>query len=77
LTIGPRASFALGVDPIRFAGAIRHWNPEKASGLVVIDIPPELVPSIGGLKQQRVRGVIGGAPSSPRTSCRPAAAGSR
>ena len=51
----------MGVEPIRFAGAIRHWNPEKASGLAVVDIPPVLVPSIGGLKQQRVRGAIGGA----------------
>ena len=61
LTSDALASFALGVKPIRFAGAIRHWNPEKASGLAVVDIPPEHVPGIGGLKQQRVRGAIGGA----------------
>ena len=49
------------MDPIRFAGPIRHWNPEKASGLAVVDIPGEHLPAIGGLKQQRVHGTIGGA----------------
>jgi hypothetical protein len=45
---------------IRFSATIRHWNPEKASGLAVADIPTEHVAAIGGLKQQRVRGTIGG-----------------
>lgn len=49
------------MDPIRFTGPIRHWNPEKASGLAVIDVPAEHVPAIGGLKQQRVHGRIGSA----------------
>jgi uncharacterized protein DUF1905 len=48
------------VGAIRFAGRIRHWNPEKASGLAVVDVPGEHVPAIGGLKQQRVHGRIGG-----------------
>jgi len=47
------------VDPIRFRSEIRYWNPEKRSGLAVADIPGEHVASIGGLKQQRVRGRIG------------------
>jgi hypothetical protein len=49
------------MDRIRFRAAIRYWNPEKASGLAVADIPAEHVAAIGGLKQQRVRGTIGGA----------------
>jgi Domain of unknown function (DUF1905) len=49
------------MDPIRFTGSIRHWDPAKASGLAVVDIPAEHVPTIGGLKQQRARGSIGGA----------------
>jgi hypothetical protein len=49
------------MDPIRFAGQIRYWNPEKASGLAVADIPESHVQVLGGLKQQRVRGTIGGA----------------
>jgi Domain of unknown function (DUF1905) len=49
------------MDPIRFIGHIRYWNPEKASGLAVSDVPAEHVAALGGLKQQRVRGIIGGA----------------
>jgi hypothetical protein len=49
------------MDPIRFTGTIRYWNPEKGSGLAVADIPAEHVPAIGGLKQQKVRGTLGGA----------------
>ena len=48
-------------DTIRFRASIRHWNPEKKTGLAVADIPAEHVPAIGGLKQQRVHGRIGGA----------------
>ena len=48
------------MDTIRFSAAIRYWNEEKASGLAVADIPAELVPAFGGLKQQRVGGTIGG-----------------
>jgi len=49
------------MDPIRFRSAIRYWNPEKQSGLAVADIPGEHIAAMGGLKQQRVRGRIGGA----------------
>jgi hypothetical protein len=48
------------MEPIRFASAIRYWNPEKASGLAVADVPADLIPAFGGLKQQRVAGTIGG-----------------
>jgi Domain of unknown function (DUF1905) len=48
------------MDPIRFTGQIRYWNPEKASGLAVADVPPSLVDAFGGLKQQRVHGRMGG-----------------
>jgi len=43
-----------------FDKAIRYWNPDKASGLAVIDIPVDHVPALGGLKQQRVRGTLRG-----------------
>lgn len=49
------------MEPIRFAGQIRYWNPERASGLAVVDIPAGEMQALGGLKQQRVRGTIGGA----------------
>lgn len=48
------------MDPIRFAGQIRFWDPSKGSGLAVVDLPAEHIPAIGGLRQQRVRGTIGG-----------------
>lgn len=49
------------MEPIRFTGEIRYWNPEKAGGLAVSDIPSEHVAALGGLKQQRVRGKIASA----------------
>jgi len=45
---------------MRFQGTIRYWNPDKESGLAVIDIPVDHVPALGGLKQQRVRGTLRG-----------------
>ena len=49
------------MEPIRFAGKIRFWNEERASGLAVADIPASQIQAIGGLKQQHVRGTLGGA----------------
>lgn len=49
------------MEPIEFSGAVRHWNPEQASGLAVVDVPAEHIHAIGGLRQQRVRGTICGA----------------
>jgi hypothetical protein len=48
------------VGSIRFSAQIRFWDPAKAGGLAVVDVPAPLVPGFGGLKQQRVRGTIGG-----------------
>ena len=49
------------VDPIRFCARIRYWDPAKSSGLAVVDIPVEHIPTLGGLKQQRARGSLAGA----------------
>ena len=49
------------MEPLRFTGQIRHWNPDKQSGLAVVDVPTEHVASVGGLRQQRVRGRMAGA----------------
>lgn len=46
-------------DPHRFRGTIRYWRPEKAGGLAVVDIPADIATALGGLKQMRVRGVLG------------------
>ena len=48
------------MDAVRFTATIRHWNPEKGSGLAVADVPAEHVSALGGLKQQRVHGAING-----------------
>ncbi len=48
------------MEKIRFEGQIRYWNPERSSGLAVVDIPGPHVDALGGLKQQRVRGTVGG-----------------
>lgn len=48
------------MEPIRFAGPIRFWDPATSSGLAVIDIPAAHVQALGGLKQQRVQGTLGG-----------------
>ena len=48
------------MEPIRFTGQIRYWNPDKMSGLSVADVPPDAVAAIGGLKQQRIRGTVAG-----------------
>ena len=50
------------MDPLRFTGLVRYWDPEKSKGLAVADIPPSLIPAFGGLKQQRVRGLVRGVP---------------
>ena len=49
------------MESVRFTGRIRYWNPDKGAGLAVTEIPPQHVPALGGLKQQRVRGRIGDA----------------
>jgi len=50
------------MDPVRFETRIRYWNPERASGLAVADIPAEHHAALGGLRQQRVSGTVNGAP---------------
>jgi hypothetical protein len=43
-----------------FSAVIRRWRPDATGGLAVIDLPPERVEALGGLKQLRVRGTING-----------------
>jgi hypothetical protein len=48
------------MEPIRFRGQVRYWDPAKSSGLSVVEIPTEHIGTLGGLKQQRVHGRIDG-----------------
>ena len=66
-------AFPVAVEPIRFLGQIRYFKPELSSGLAVVDVPPEQVQALGGLRQQRVRGSIG--PAAFASSLMPAGSG--
>lgn len=46
------------VDPLKLEGTIRYWDPDRNSGLAVIEVPTSLIAAFGGLKQQRVSGSI-------------------
>ena len=54
-------------DSIRFTGRIRRWDEAKPGGLAVVDIPTELVATLGGRRQMRVAGTIAGAPFTGST----------
>ena len=43
-----------------FRSTVRYFRPEKASGLTVADVPPEVTARLGGLKQLRVRAIVDG-----------------
>jgi hypothetical protein len=43
-----------------FGRPIRYWRPGQPGGLAVAEVPTEHIASLGGLKQQRVRGAING-----------------
>jgi hypothetical protein len=45
----------------RFSGTIRFWRPESEGGLAVVDVPPDVTATLGGLKQKKVRGTLNGA----------------
>lgn len=51
----------------RFIGKVRYFRPDKASGLAVIDVPKSVATALGGLKQQRVKGMINGVEFSSNT----------
>jgi len=48
-------------DPAVFRGRVRWWDPAKGGGLAVIDVPAALVAGLGGRKQVRLAGSLGGA----------------
>jgi Domain of unknown function (DUF1905) len=47
-------------DQRSFRATVRYFRPEKASGLTVADVPPDVTASLGGLKQLRVRAIVNG-----------------
>ena len=49
-------------ERVQFRGRIRYWDEAAGKGLAVVDVPDELVEILGGRKQYRVSGTLGGAP---------------
>ena len=45
-------------EEIRFQGRVRHWREDPPGGLAVIDIPAELVATLGGRRQWKVEGSL-------------------
>jgi hypothetical protein len=54
-------------DTISFTGRVRRWDETKSGGLAVVDIPADLVARLGGRRQMRVTGTLGGASFSGPT----------
>jgi hypothetical protein len=54
-------------DRSTFRERIRYWRPEQAGGLAVVDIPADVTATLGGLKQMRVAGALGGAEFTSNT----------
>ncbi|HEY3009339.1 MAG TPA: DUF1905 domain-containing protein [Micromonosporaceae bacterium] len=50
-----------------FSGRVRRWREDRPGGLAVVDVPAELVGKLGGRRQMRVTGTLGGAPFTGST----------
>jgi hypothetical protein len=50
-----------------FRGRIRRWDESSGRGLAVVDIPAEIVATLGGRRQYRVAGSLGGVPFTGST----------
>src|SRR5262245_16194900 len=55
------------VMAVVFKGRVRRWREDKPGGLAVVDVPSELVDTLGGRRQMRVTGTLDGAPYTGST----------
>ena len=55
------------MERVTFRGRVRRWDESKPGGLAVVDVPAELVPTLGGRRQYRVEGTLNGSPFSGST----------
>jgi Domain of unknown function (DUF1905) len=46
---------------VTFRGRIRYWDEAAGKGLAVVDVPAGQVERLGGRRQYRVSGTLGGA----------------
>ena len=49
-------------ERVEFRGRVRYWDEASRKGLAVVDVPADLVERLGGRRQYRVTGTLGGAP---------------
>ncbi|HEV8490326.1 MAG TPA: DUF1905 domain-containing protein [Candidatus Limnocylindrales bacterium] len=47
-------------EGIAFRGRVRRWKEDQPGGQAVVDIPADLVATIGGRRQYRVQGTLQG-----------------
>jgi hypothetical protein len=52
---------------MEFQGTVRYWREDPPGGLAVVDVPLDLVASLGGRRQYRVVGTLNGASFSGST----------
>jgi hypothetical protein len=52
---------------VTFSGTVRQWRDDKPGGLAVVDVPADLVATLGGRRQMRVTGTLNGAPYTGST----------
>jgi Domain of unknown function (DUF1905) len=51
-------------EHVEFRGRVRYWDQAAGKGLAVVDVPDDLVTTLGGRTQYRVTGTLGGAPDT-------------
>jgi hypothetical protein len=44
------------VGMVAFTGRVRQWREDKPGGLAVVDVPEDLIATLGGRRQRRVTG---------------------
>jgi Domain of unknown function (DUF1905) len=52
---------------VEFTGTVRRWREDKPGGLAVVDIPVDVVATLGGRRQMRVTGTLNDAPFTGST----------
>lgn len=49
------------MDSVKFRGTVRRFREDSPGGLAVVDVPADLVQTLGGRRQMRVEGTLNGA----------------
>jgi hypothetical protein len=54
-------------EQVAFRARVRWWDEASGRGLAVVDVPSDLVASLGGRRQYRVNGTLSGSPFAGST----------